>query len=133
MVNTALSPLDPEECTTLPKGKMTKALADAYRLASEGHDINYYKGLLKQWQEDEKAIAEEQRELEAEAERKAQEKAEKKAAAEKKKSRKSKGGDDVDMEDADAPKSTKKRKKDAESDAEGAKVSRILQRSPIND
>ncbi|WPH02516.1 PWWP domain [Acrodontium crateriforme] len=132
MANTALSPLDPDECTTMPKGKMTKALGDAYRLASEGHDINYYKGLLKQWQEDEKAIAEEQRELEAEAERKAQEKAEKKAAAEKKKSRKSKGGDDVAMEDVNTPKSTKKRKKDAESDAEGAKPKKTPKVTKLN-
>ena len=44
----------------------------------------------------------------------------------KKKARKSKGADDedVEMEDAEAPKSTKKRKTGAESDAEGGRAYR---------
>lgn len=137
MVNTSLSPLDPEECKTVPKSKMTKALTNAWKLASEDHDLAYFKNILKIWQEEQAAIEKEIREHEEEEARLAEERAaqaEKDAAeaaaqdevdkkAAKKKSRKSKGGDgDVDMEDADAPKSSKKRKKESESD--GEKVSR---------
>lgn len=132
MVNTNLSPLDPEDCKTLPKSKMTKALTNAWQLASEGHDLDYFKNILKVWQEEQAAIEKEIREQEEEEERRKAElaaqrekEAEEAAAQEevdkkkKKKSRKSKGGDgDVDMEDADAPKSSKKRKKEAESDAD---------------
>jgi septal ring factor EnvC (AmiA/AmiB activator) len=137
MVNTALTPLDPEECKEKPKAKMTRALQQAYVLASEKHDLQYYKDMLVQWQKEEQEIAKETAELQRQADEKAAKEAAAKEAAEaakaaeaeegkekkKKKPRKSKGGDeDVEMEDADAPKSTKKRKKDAESDAEGVKV-----------
>lgn len=135
MVNTNLTPLDPEECNALPNSKMTKALSNAWKIASEGHDLHYFKGILKVWQEEEAKF---EKELREEEEREAKE-AEERAAREaeeaskaveedtkpkkKSKSRKSKGGDDdVEMEDADAPKSAKKRKKDAESDGDGAKV-----------
>ncbi len=134
MVNTALTPLDPSECTGSPKSKQTKALQDAYRLAAENHDITFYKDMLVQWQEEEQRIAKERAELEAEQARLREEEAARaakatengEADAEKKKKkapRKSKGGEDVDMADAEAPKSSKKRKKDAESDGEGVKVS----------
>lgn len=137
MVNTNLTPLDPEECKTLPKSKMTKALTSAWQLASENHNLEYFKNILKIWQEEQAAIEKEIREQEEEEARRAEERAaqaEKDAAAaeaeggKKKKSRKSKGGDDdVDMEDADAPKSGKKRKKETESD--GEKVSNNVGRT----
>ncbi|EME79093.1 uncharacterized protein MYCFIDRAFT_198959 [Pseudocercospora fijiensis CIRAD86] len=135
MVNTALTPLEPEECLKLPTTKMTKALQEAYQIASEGHDINYFKGILKLWQEEQEAFRIESERLAEEAERKAAEKAAKaeedaalaeegEKKAKKKAPRKSKAADeDVDMVDADAPKSTKKRKKETESDADAPKVS----------
>ncbi|KAI7370675.1 hypothetical protein KC354_g1089 [Hortaea werneckii] len=126
LVNTGLTPLDPEQCKEKPKGKMTKALSSAYELAVENHDLQYYKDELKRFQEEHQQYLESVAEAEAEAERVAEEKA--KAAEEaakeeekkpKKKARKSKGADeDVEMDDAEAPKSTKKRKKDADSEAE---------------
>ncbi|KAK4550392.1 hypothetical protein LTR36_003359 [Oleoguttula mirabilis] len=133
MINTALTPLKPEECNTMPKTKMTKALQNAYKLAAEDKDLAYYKSLLAQWQEEEKRFAEEYAELEAEEARLAEERV--KAAEEagkeeeeeatkkekkKKAPRKSKvADDDIEMEDAELPKSSKKRKKEVDSDAEG--------------
>ena len=132
MINTNLTPLDPEECKTLPKGKMVKSLQDAWKVASENHDLPHFKGILKLWQEEEAKIEqefrEEQERLAQEEEVRAAREAEEAKTAEsdeaqakkKSKSRKSKGGEgDVDMADADGQKSAKKRKKDAESDAEG--------------
>ncbi|KAK5124281.1 hypothetical protein LTR85_001984 [Meristemomyces frigidus] len=133
MINTSLTPLKPEECKTMPKTKMTKALQNAYKLAAEDKDLAYYKSVLAQWQEEEKKWAEEYAEREAEQARLAEERAkateealkeeeEEAAKKEKKKKapRKSKGGsEDVEMEDAEPPKSSKKRKKETESDAEG--------------
>lgn len=135
MVNTNLSPLDPEECKTSPSAKMTKALRQAWQLASENHGIDFYHDVLKQWQVEQADLERAQRERDEKAAQEAEERAAREAeeaakeaeeeAKPKKKARKSKGGDgDVEMEDADAPKSSKKRKKDAESDAEGGKVSR---------
>lgn len=126
MVNTSLTPLDPDECNTLPKAKMTKALAEAYKVAAEGHDIDYFKDLLRQHQQDMERILQQQAEDE---ERRAAEAAARAEAAEndeaapkekkKKGPRKSKAADeDIEMEDADAPKSTKKRKKVDDSDAD---------------
>ncbi len=132
MVNTSLEPLEPEQCKELPKTKMTKALQNAWKIASENHDLDYFKSILKTWQEEEATIEKEVREEEERLRKEAEERAiqeaadaemaeaEEPQAKKKAKSRKSKGGDDdVDMEDADAPKSSKKRKKDGDSDAEG--------------
>lgn len=133
MVNTNLKPLDPKECEELPKAKMTRALQDAYKIASQNHGIDHFRAMLNAWQEEQEIIRQEMEEAEAEAERQAAERAARaeaeatEEAKEKKKKapRKSKGAEtDVDMDDTDAPKSSKKRKKDSESDAE-AKVSFI--------
>ncbi|KAK4499603.1 hypothetical protein PRZ48_010121 [Zasmidium cellare] len=132
MVNTALTPLDPEECKTMPTSKMTKALQNAYKVAAENHDLQYFKDLLKQFQEEQEAIDRERAEAAAEAERieaeraaQAERDAEEGATAakpKKKAARKSKAADeDVEMEDADAPKSSKKRKSAADSDGEKPK------------
>ena len=134
MVNTALTPLSPEECTPLPSTKMTKALKEAYKLASEDHDLDYFKGVLKVWQEEQAKYEQEQRELDEREAREAEERAQKEAeeaaakdqeetqAKKKPKSRKSKGGDgDVEMADGDTPKSSSKKRKN-ESDVEGGKV-----------
>jgi hypothetical protein len=111
---------------------MTKALTHAYEIATEGHDLDHFKKVLFDFQE-------ESARLEAEYQAKEDEKAAAKAEKEKngatedgepkdkkKKARKSKSAvedEDVEMEDAEAPKSSKKRKKDVDSDGEGIKVS----------
>lgn len=134
MVNTALTPLDPSECAKPPTGKMAKALKGAYDIAAENHGLDYYKDLLKVWQEEEESIQRQQEALDAENARLAEEQAKEaeqdakseaaKEKPKKKAARKSKAADeDVDMEDAEPPKSSKKRKKDADSDAEGPQVS----------
>lgn len=102
----------------------------AYKVAAEGHDLQYFKNLLADHQ---RAIQQEIEEREAAAAEKAAQKAQKEAAKkeekDKKKKRKSVAAESEDVEMADAddgdkkPKSAKKRKKDAESDAEGEKVS----------
>ncbi|QIW96375.1 hypothetical protein AMS68_001893 [Peltaster fructicola] len=113
MPNTSLSKLDPEECKS-KTSKLSKSLSAAYDLAVEHPDLDYFKNLLQQFQEETAVWESEQRQREAEAAEKAAAKAEKDAATKEKKARKSKGGDeDVEMADADAPKSSKKRKKDA--------------------
>ncbi|KAK3675844.1 hypothetical protein LTR78_004485 [Recurvomyces mirabilis] len=145
-VNTNLTPLNPEDCKEKPKAKMTKALQDAYQLATENHDIDYYKNLLTQFQEETQKRNAEIAELEAQeaaereqAAREAEETAangageDVKKEKKKKAPRKSKGSDgDVEMEDAEAPKSSKKRKKEAESDAEGAKPKKTPKVTKLN-
>jgi hypothetical protein len=133
LVNTGLTPLDPEECNSKPTGKMTKALQQAYTIATEGHDLDHFKKILAEFQEESSRLEAEAQKKQEEAEAKAAAKAEKDTKAKdseakdkKKKPRKSTSkvnDDDVDMEDAEAPKSSKKRKKDADSDGEGPKVS----------
>lgn len=114
----------------MDKAKKTKALVSAYEVASEGHDLEYFKELIRDYEK----ILQEDKENQ---EKVAQEKQDKK---DKKAKRQSKGKDtvedaedDVEMEDApeEAPngdgaqpkKATKKRKKDAESEGEAPKVS----------
>ena len=135
LVNTGHTPLDPEECNSKPSGKMTKALQEAYSIATEGHDIDHFKKILADHQEELARIEAEAQKKQEEAEAKAAAKADKDAKAKdaaadkKKKPRKSLKGDgegDVEMEDAEAPKSSKKRKKEADSDGEGPKVSTVM-------
>lgn len=103
----------------------TKQLVEAYKVAAEGHDLEYFKEMLRQH------VAA----LDDEANRKAelaavkeQEKADKKE----KKKRKSevKADTDIEMEDADAePKKTsKKRKKEIDDEEDNEKVSRTYKR-----
>ncbi|KAJ5124585.1 uncharacterized protein N7515_008410 [Penicillium bovifimosum] len=118
--NTNLTPLDPAECKDVSEKNKSRPLLNAYKVASEGHDLQYFKDLLNDHQA---AIEQEEAELEAQE----AEKAAAKAAKETKKGkRKSKGAEtDVEMEDADDSKKakapSKKRKKEAETDAEADK------------
>ncbi|EED16099.1 PWWP domain protein [Talaromyces stipitatus ATCC 10500] len=130
--NTDLTPLDPAQCKDVSEKGKGKQLIAAYKVAAEGHDLQYFKNLLADHQ---RAIQQEAEEREAVAAEKAALKAQKEAAKEareaakeeKKKKRKSVAAEteDVEMADADEgekkPKSTKKRKKDAGSDAEDEK------------
>lgn len=123
--NTELSNLDPEDCKGFPEKGKTKSLIQAYHVAAEGHDLEYFKEMLRDHQ---KAMQEDQDRRDA---REAA-KAEKSERAEKKKKRKSEVADeheDVDMDDDDngeeqqpAKKSSKKRKKEVETDGEDEKV-----------
>ncbi|KAI2724053.1 hypothetical protein CBS147318_984 [Penicillium roqueforti] len=118
--NTNLTPLDPTEYKNISEKNKTKSLINAYKVASEGHNLQYFKKLLNDHQA---AIDQEEAELEAQEAEKEAAKAAKEA---KKGKRKSKGAEtDVEMEDADDSKKSKapskKRKKDAETDAEAEK------------
>jgi len=120
-VNTDLSPLSLEEIKATvddaKQGKKSKALWDAYKVASEAHDLVYFKNMLAEHEERRRQIEAEEAEREA-----------KKAAKEvKKKTKDAAGDDDVEMEDAGengeaVKKSSKKRKKETESDGDSGKV-----------
>ena len=128
MVNTSITKLDPSECVVKEGDKkLTKDLKAAYEIAAEQHDLDHFKGMLKQHEDELREFAAEQARLEAEKAdadaAKAQKASEKAAKEPKKKSRKSKGGDDDDEMDVDKEeKSTsKKRKKEADSEGEESK------------
>jgi hypothetical protein len=103
--------------------KKNKALWDAYVIASQGHDLDWFKEMLASH---EQAMQEDALYREA----KAEEKARKADKATKRKSTAGDVSDDVDMEDAGddtAPsakkaKASKKRKKEDDSDGEPEKV-----------
>lgn len=119
-VNTELQPLHLEEVKKVvasgSDSKKSKALWNAYTIAAEGHDLDYFKELLSSHEQAMQADVEEK---EAAAEAKQNKKAKRKSTAVEE-------PEDVDMEDADEvaassakkPKATKKRKKDAESEGE---------------
>ncbi|KLJ12292.1 hypothetical protein EMPG_12635 [Blastomyces silverae] len=113
--NTDLTPLDPESCKDVNEKGKAKALIEAYHVAAENHDLQYFKDML----------ADHQRALEQDQEeREAREAA--KAAKQEKKKRKSmdvadEHEDEAAETGAEKRKSTKKRKKDVESDAESDK------------
>ncbi|KAJ5510908.1 hypothetical protein N7453_003011 [Penicillium expansum] len=118
--NTNLTPLDPAECKNISEKNKAKSLINAYKVASEGHNLQYFKKLLNDHQA---ALDQEEAEFEAQEAEKAAAKAAKEA---KKGKRKSKGAEtDVEMEDVDDSKKSKapskKRKKDVETDAEAEK------------
>ena len=120
-VNTDLSPLSLEDVKSTveegKQGKKSKALWDAYKVASEAHDLVYFKNMLAEHEERRRQIEAEEAEREA-----------KKAAKEaKKKSKDTAGDEDVEMEDVGedgegTKKSSKKRKKETEDDGESGKV-----------
>ncbi|OAL65927.1 hypothetical protein A7C99_3030 [Trichophyton rubrum] len=114
--NADLTPITPEECKDVSEKGKSKNLIAAYQVAAEGHDLDYFKQMLNDF---ELAVQQAQEEQEAKAAAKA-------AKEEKKKKRKSmevvEGAEDEEMEDAgEKKKSTKKRKKDLESEGEQEK------------
>lgn len=99
----------------MPEKGKSKPLIEAYKVASEGHDIEHYKSLLR----------EHERALQEDAEAKEEAARAKLEKAEKKNKRKSVDASQVDVEMEDigsaddaAKSSSKKRKKTTESDAE---------------
>lgn len=100
--NKDLVDLDSEKVADLITPKMRKDLQLAHEIAAEGHDLDYYKDLLQQFQEE---LIEKQKAAEAKAA----------AAATPKKSKKqaksSADVEDVEMEDVDDEPSTAKAKK----------------------
>ena len=115
MPNSDLQPLAPDECKDVAEKGKTKALLEAYKIASEGHDLAYYKDILLDHQEQ---IAEDQQ--------RQQDREAKKAAKAKRKSDATAAADDdemeVDEEGEDKPKSRKRKKAAGDSDAENEKV-----------
>ncbi|OAP59778.1 hypothetical protein AYL99_04780 [Fonsecaea erecta] len=108
--NKDLTPLTPDECKDVQEKGKSKPLLAAYKVAAEGHDLQFFKNML-----DEHAAA-----LQYEFDMKEAREAEKAAKTDKKK-RKSEAKvetEDVEMEDADVDvepkKSSKKRKKEVD-------------------
>lgn len=129
--NTDLIPFDLEatkkEVETGNPGKKNKQLWEAFQIAAEGHDLNYFKDVLASH---EQAIQEDDLIKEAKREEKA-EKAAKKAAS-KRKSTAAVDDEDVEMGDADdttaasakkAKPSKKRKKEDSEGDDEKVRFS----------
>jgi hypothetical protein len=116
--NTDLTPFDPAEVKDFSEKGKTKSLIGAYHVAAEAHPLSYFKDMLLDHQ---KAMQEDQ-------ELREQREAAKAAKAGKKKRKSDAADNDVDMEDANADeevetkKSSKKRKKDIESEADEEKV-----------
>ena len=116
--NTDLTPLDPAEVKEFSEKGKTKSLIGAYHVAAEGHPLSYFKDMLLDHQ---KAMQEDQ-------ELREQREAAKAAKAGKKKRKSDAADNDVDMDDANADeevetkKSSKKRKKDIESEGDEEKV-----------
>lgn len=117
IINTDLSPLDPESCKDVQEKGKSKLLVEAYKVAAEGHDLQHFKNILSEHQ---RLLEEEiraQEELAAEKEAKKEKKKRKSIAAK---------GDDEDegAEEAggEKRKSAKKRKKEMESEGETDKV-----------
>ena len=127
-VNTDLQPLDMDEIkkevADNNQGKKTKALWEAYRVAADEHDLQWFKDMLV---EHEKALVKDMEEKAADDVKK-----QSKKDKTRRKSNAVDEADDVDMEmedtgeEGDAPlkkaKATKKRKKDIDSDGETEKV-----------
>lgn len=110
--------MDPEQCKdTDPKGKK-QDLASAYAIAAHNHSLDYYKGLLN----------DHQAALEADKEAKAERDA-KKASKSKRKSVDTSAlvddADEMDVDEVAPEKKSKKRKKEADSDATEEKVSNL--------
>jgi hypothetical protein len=122
--NTDLTRLDPEDCKDISEKSKKKDLVEAYKVAAEGHDLQYFKDLLANHQ---RQVEDEERQAEEERLAREEQEAAKQAKKEQKKRKSTAGkGEDDDVEMAEAggekKKSTKKRKKDAESDVEADKV-----------
>lgn len=103
--NKDLIDLDPEKVLDQVNAKMRKDLVLAHELAEQHHDLDYYKGVLQQFQEE---LIEKQKAAEAKAAATAA------AKSSKKKAKAPAVDDDLEMEDIDdeaPPVSTKKDKK----------------------
>ena len=116
MLNTDLSPLDPQAVSKVSEKGKAKALNLAYEKAAEQHDLNYFKSMLVDHQ---KALQEDQ-EAHAVREAKKLEKAKRKSLD----AAQAVEGDSMDIdEDVPEPKpKNKKRKKEVDSDAGDEKV-----------
>jgi sRNA-binding protein len=119
MPNADLSSVTPEECKDVSVKSKSKALLDAYRIAAEGHDLQYFKDMLVEHQEA----------LNEDAERRAEKEAKKaeKTTKGRRKSEAAVAKEDDEMEvdeEVEAPKpKSKKRKKSLDSEDIEEKVS----------
>ena len=112
--NTDLTPISPEDCKDVPEKGKSKSLLEAYAVAADAHDLNYFKTMLAEHQEAMVEDAERRAEREAKKAQKAKRKSDAAAAAE---------ADDMDIDDEEEGKpKTKKRKKSIGSDGADEKV-----------
>ncbi|KAI9806817.1 MAG: hypothetical protein M1833_002474 [Piccolia ochrophora] len=129
MPNTDLHELDLDTIGDQPEKGKSKALYRAYQVAAEKHDLEYFKGLLRDHQQA----------LQADAEASVETKP-KKPKSRRKSKDVATDSQDVEMEDVDedlgsdngtvtTKGKTKKRKKDVESDAEDSKPAKTPKRS----
>lgn len=109
-MNTALTELSPEMAEkAIDTGKKGKELKKAFELASEQHDLDHYKEILLEHEQ--QMVADEEARI-------AREEAKRAAAATPKKSKKAKDIDgDVDMADPGESSKPKAKKRKAEDDA----------------
>ncbi|KAF2270614.1 hypothetical protein CC78DRAFT_596243 [Lojkania enalia] len=126
-VNTDLQPLVVEDIkkdvSSGNQGKKSKALWDAYQIAAEDHDINWFKEMLNDHEKAVQADVEEKAAAEAKKQEKKEKAARRKsaAAAEESEDDEMEGAGDEDVSSTKKAKLSKKRKKDAESDGEQEK------------
>ena len=109
MPNTDLNPITVEECQQVSEKGKTKALYEAYKVASEGYDLDHWK----------KMLAEHQEAINEDAERRAEREAKKAEKAEKAR-RKSEAADEMDIDDETEEKKPKSKKRKKSMDAEDA-------------
>ncbi|KAF2435864.1 hypothetical protein EJ08DRAFT_692439 [Tothia fuscella] len=124
-VNTELQPLDMEELKRIvankEQGKRNKSLWGAFEVAAEENDLDHFKEMLV---EHERRVIQEQQEREEAEEAAANQREEEPPKKAKRKSTAA-ATEDVDMEDADAPKVKKPTKRKAAKDGEAAETENV--------
>jgi hypothetical protein len=105
------------------RGKKSLDLWTAYKVVAKEYDLDSYKSMLIQHEQDYRRQAEEEAKREAERQAKATEREEKKKVKDARKSVGGKGDGDVEMKDAEAKKGDKKRKKSMGDGADDDQVS----------
>ncbi|MCJ1378195.1 hypothetical protein MMC17_001291 [Xylographa soralifera] len=116
IINSELSPLTPEECKDIADKGKSKSLLEAYKIASEGHDLAYFKAMLA----DHMAAMQEDADEKAEREAKKASKAKRKSGQVSAVTADDEDADemDVDEDGAESKPKSKKRKKSLESDGD---------------
>jgi hypothetical protein len=118
--NTELTPITPEDCKDAPEKGKAKGLIEAYKIAAEGHDLQYYKDML----DEHKVLVQQEDEARAEREAKKASKAKRKSGAGSTAAAGEDGDEmDIDDEGGESKPKSKKRKKDVDSDGAEEKVS----------
>ena len=118
--NTELTPITPEDCKDVQEKGKSKLLIQAYSIAAEGHDLAWFKEMLREHQ----AAMDEDAAARAEKEAKKANKSKRKSMDVTATAAKDEDADemDVDEEDGESKPKSKKRKKSLDSDGAEEKV-----------